>query len=338
MPVKEPLPIVYILHGDDDFKIECIVQELCAATGSGDQASLNITHLDGKQASLDDINTATATLSFFDTGRRLVILSNPLAKLGKDKKAQERFCNLMDSLPPSTCLVLLIDDVKDFGDWKALHEKKNHWLREWCKKAKERARLETWTLPRINDMPGLIVRQAKELKGEISPEAAKLLAVHTGNDTRMVFQEVNKLLTYVDFKREVEVKDVELLSVEGGPVNIFDMVDALGLGNRKTALHHLHSLIEQEEAGNLFGMVVRQFRMLLLTREILDDQGDSIRVQKELNMPGFLANKLIAQARRFNIHELETIYRRLCAMDVSIKTGEVPLEVALDDFVAGLEK
>jgi DNA polymerase III subunit delta len=336
MADKEALPIIYILHGDDDYKMEHIVQKLCAGVGSGDQASLNITHLDGKQASLEDISTAAATLSFFDSGRRLVILSNPLAKFNKDKKSQERFCSLMDSLPPTTCLVLLILDGKERGDWQLMPEKKKNWLREWLVKAKGRAKFEACLQPRLGDMPGLIVRQAKELKGEINPEAARLLASHTGSDTRMAFQEVNKLLTYVDFKREVEVKDVELLSVEGGPVSIFDMVDALGSGNHKTALHHLHSLLELEDASMLFSMIVRQFRLLLQVHEIRDGGGNAAQVQKEFGVPEFVGRKLIGQAERFSMQELETIYKRLCAIDVGVKTGEIAMEVALDDFAAGL--
>ena len=62
------------------------------------------------------------------------------------------------------------------------------------------------------------------------------------------------------------------------------MVDALGTGNGKKALASLHQLLESDEPFQLFGMVVRQFRLLLQAREIMDARGNAQTVSKELGI------------------------------------------------------
>ena len=338
MPGNNPEPIIHILHGDDDYAMGRYVQNLTASLIDPGQSDMNITHLDGKQATLDDISTAAATLSFFDSSRRLVLLSNPLSKYGRDKKARESFLKLLISLPPSTCLVLLVNDIKDHGDWKIIPQKKSHWILDWVQTTKGLAVYRRFESPPQKDMPAFIIQQVKDLKGAISPRAASALAAHTGNNTRLAWQEVNKLLTYADFKRPIEVEDVEKLCVGAAAVSIFDLTDALGEGRREKAMRLLHTLLEQEEAFMIFSMVAAHFRTLLLAREILDEGSSANVVAKELGKPDFVADRLCKQAMRFKFSELEALFLRLCESDLAIKTGGLTVELALELFVAGLEK
>ena len=101
-------------------------------------------------------------------------------------------------------------------------------------------------------------------------------------------------------------------------------------------MNMLHRLLEQQDPIPIFGMVVRQFRLLLLTREILDSGGNRGEVARRLRVPPFVADKLVIQSRRFTIPVLEEIYHRLLDVDEAIKTGKVPGDLALDTLVAAL--
>ncbi len=80
-------------------------------------------------------------------------------------------------------------------------------------------------------------------------------------------------------------------------------------------------------------MVVRQFRLLLLAREVLEKRGN---VQAELKVHSFVAQKLAAQARHFSLESLEAIYHQLLKIDEDAKTSQVALDLALDIFVMEL--
>jgi len=83
-----------------------------------------------------------------------------------------------------------------------------------------------------------------------------------------------------------------------------------------------------------FVMIQRQFRLLLQAREVIDQGGDAREIMKQLKLHPFVSEKLNNQARRFDLQQLETVYRRLLDMDEGIKTGQIDADLALQTFVA----
>jgi len=117
---------------------------------------------------------------------------------------------------------------------------------------------------------------------------------------------------------------------------VFDFVDALSNGNGKSAQHLLHRLLETEDPFSLWGMVVRQFRLLIQAREILDGRGNQNDVARALGGHPFVAEKATQQAGRFSIESLEAIYRKLLKIDEGVKTSQITLDLALDALVVEL--
>ena len=83
-------------------------------------------------------------------------------------------------------------------------------------------------------------------------------------------------------------------------------------------------------------MIVRQFRLLLLAREIAESGGGADQVRQRLRLHPFVAQKVLAQARNFDLPALEAILRHLLELDTGIKSGQIGAETALDTLVAGL--
>jgi DNA polymerase-3 subunit delta len=215
-----------------------------------------------------------------------------------------------------------------------------HWLLSWMKK--QRLGVERFALPSGRDMPAWIVQYAKGQGGEMGGAAASRLADMVGTDTRQAAQEVTKLLTYVNWSRPVTAADVETLSPLTASPDVFAMVDALAAGQSKEAQRLLHRLLDFGDVFSIWGMVVRQFRYLLVAREVLDAGGgeaEAIRALSEADgrhVQPFVARKALGQARGFSMAKLEGIYHRLLEIDAGAKTGRMPLEVALDLLVAEL--
>jgi DNA polymerase-3 subunit delta len=85
-------------------------------------------------------------------------------------------------------------------------------------------------LPRPWEMSGWIVNETKSQGGEIEPAAAAKLAEMVGLDTRQAGQEIAKLLAYVNWERQVQVQDVEAVSIVTAE-SIFGFVDTVGDGS-----------------------------------------------------------------------------------------------------------
>jgi DNA polymerase III subunit delta len=330
----ETKPVVVVLHGNDPLLIRRAVDTLVKESSADPAiADMNITRLDGRQAAEQELRTAVLAMPFL-AERRLVIVTNPLAKANTDA-GRKRYQALLDGLPDFTTLVLVMEDTLERGRWKSLHD--HHWLRRWLEKAGKRGQLQLCALPEMGRMPDWIRKEAVNQGGQFHMEAAKALVAHVGNDTQLATQEIIKLLTYVDFKRAVDMDDVDLLTSQGGQADVFDMVDAMAVGNARGALTLLHRLLEEQEPLTLFGMIVRQFRLLVQARELIDERRGG-EIAGELRLHPFVAEKLTQQARRFGMTHLEMIYHHLLEMDEMMKTSQMPSDLVLDTFIADLQK
>ncbi len=324
-------PVVYLLYGDDTHAMEAFVREMIARMGDPAMADLNTARLDGKSTSEEDLRTAVGSLPFL-SDRRLVVLTHPLAR-AQGAEGQKRFKALLESVPDETVLVLLVEDQLFRGDWDTLRS--GHWLRKWVQEAGPKALERVCALPAPNDMPGWIQKEVRKQGGSFSPDAARSLAATIETNTELAVQEITKLLTYAD-GRTVEAEDVDLLCAPVGQGNIFNLVDAAAEGRTAAALRELHTLLEFQDAGLVFGMLTRQYRLLIQAREIVDEGGGAAQIGRLLNQKDFVSNKLARQVRRFAMDDLRDIYHRLLQLDEDAKSGQGDLVTGLDTFVAGL--
>lgn len=328
-------PVVYILRGDDEIAIKDYLDKLYKHLGEAAIADMNFTRLEGRSLNLSDLGNATGAMPFL-AERRVVVVSNP----SFEAVEPERFKVLLDHLPETTALVLVLTDELDKRKtWSKYTD--NHWLIQWANQAGARALVKDVLLPDPNKMAGWVLKKAVEEKGEFTPQAAAALAEHIGNDTRTATFEIQKLLAYANYSRPITREDVELVSARIDDPDIFRLVDALGEKNGKKALDELHVLMEGQDWLSVFPMIVRQFRLLLLSREIIDLGGSPERIMQDLrpkcfNVNLWMAGKLHQQARRFSMPDLEGIYRRLLALEETLKSTPIEGSVAMDILVAEL--
>ncbi len=324
-------PVVYLLHGEDEFAISHFISEIESRMGDPATASMNTTRLDGRTVDIDELPSVTAALPFL-AKRRLVILSNPLARL-TSQELQEKFLAQLKEIPPSTALVLI--EYHPLTSEKDRRKGKLNWLEKWALEHKDRVYLKAFPLPRGISMVRWIIDQAGRSGGEITQQAAEHLASLIDGDPRLADQEIRKLLAYVNYQRPVEVDDVETLTADASQGNIFAMVDSLSVGDGRRALGMLRRLLEYQDHISIFGMIVRQFRLLLLTREMLDEGKQTDEIVRTLGVASFVGEKLLLQARRFSLPWLESTYHRLLEVDEAMKTSQMPGDLALETFVAG---
>ncbi|MGE5221920.1 MAG: DNA polymerase III subunit delta [Omnitrophica WOR_2 bacterium] len=328
--MSEHPPVVYILHGEDELAITQYIAELQAKLGDRALADMNTIRLDGRSASFEDLETAANTPPFL-AERRLVVLSYPKARLASASN-QGKFRTLLDRVPVSVALVLV--EYNPLTDAREKRSKKLFWLEEYGTNGGKRVLMKAFPLPVGAAMEQRIHLLAKQAGGQIAPPAVELLASLVGDNPRIADQEIHKLLAYVNYNRPIQAEDVEHLTEDQGHGDIFAMVDAIGNRDSRKAINLLHRLLEDQEVGSIFSMVVRQFRMILLSKEMLERGIQTADIARNLKTPNFVAEKITGQARKFTMPALEAIYNGLLDIDEGIKTGEMEGPLALDTFIA----
>lgn len=169
-------------------------------------------------------------------------------------------------------------------------------------------------------------------------EAAVHLAQVIGpGDLRLLDGEIAKLVTYAGPGRAVTPQDVAQLVPYVQQAVVFDLVDALGRREGRQAAILLHRLLDAgENPMGILAMVVRQFRLIILVKDLAGRGENPASIAQTLGIHPFVARKLHTQSANFTLAQLERIYRYLLDLDVAIKTGDMTPETALDLLVAGL--
>ncbi len=319
---------VYFFIGDDLDALQTVERVMIGEVGNPDMATLNIARLNGRTDNLDEL-VKNIGLFPFGVEKRLVIYTDSLERI-RDKKDVERWQKIVENVPPSTILVLEFPTIlvkKKEWMWKAYAD--HTWLAKWAERKEEWFYFKEFRIPPRRELPARIIQMAKDEGGQIENHAADELARLAGDDILLIRQEVKKLCTYVNGERSITAEDVRLLCSTIPEEDVFAMVDAFALGDAPKALHHLKLMFANQDYVRVFSMIVRQFRLLLLAKEALQE-GAAGGVAARIGESEFVAQKAIQQSKRFTFEELEHIYRALYDMDGDVKRGNITPEVGLE--------
>jgi len=335
---KECNAQICILHGEDEVAIQREVQRHLNERPKDSLAELNLTRLDGQQTNLAELANNLNTLPFGEGGR-MVVVSHAL-ELAKSEAAREELLKMLENLPESSIVIFIIpDELKYFKGKKGwVNLEKAGWLTEWAAKHGEQAKIKTYSLPTIYTMPKWVQEEAELQGGKIEQGAAIELANALGNDTMLVSQEISKLITYTGGQRAISSEDVRLLCSPVAREDIFALTDAIASGDARTAMRLLDISLQNQPEVSVFAMIVRHFRQLLTAAEMVSEGSNAEQVRSELRTFDFVAEKLVRQARRFTLEQLEQIFQRLDRLDEEMKDGRTPADLALQLFVAEMAR
>jgi DNA polymerase-3 subunit delta len=326
-------PVIYLLIGDDEFGIQEFIQSMKEKLGDAATAALNLVEFDGRNVAWDALRNAASAVPFL-AERRLVILNHPLAFSTKTPSEREAYLRFLEQIPPTTAIVLPIEDeMKWDSSWNTMND--GHWLMRWVKEQGGRVYQKIFIALKGRALADHLVKESGQ---RISADAALRLVDLIGDEPRQTKMELDKLLAYVNYARVIEMKDVEAVTSQLREENVFDYIDALGTRDGKKAAQSLARLLEQQDGQAVFSLVVRQFRLLLQSKELIEKGHSAKDIQNMVGDVRFIstAQKLVIQARYFSIHDLETIFKRLVEIDEDVKTGKIDVDTSLYLLTAAL--
>jgi DNA polymerase-3 subunit delta len=179
-----------------------------------------------------------------------------------------------------------------------------------------------------------IKKEIERCGGKAGPEITSRLVEFVGNDTWRLSNEIQKLTSFKNGK-DIQIKDIELLVRPEIDNNIFKTIDAIALRNKKKALELLHKHLRKGDSPQyLLSMVNFQFRNLLMIKELVEKSQPYYSILRKTQLKPFVIRKSYQQAQRFGLPELKKIYRKIFQADLSIKTGKIEPETAIDLLIS----
>jgi len=284
---------------------------------------LNVEMLEGSQTKSADIIEKSACLPFLSE-KRLIIIKNFLNETNKED--QKKLTDNLDKIPDFT--VVIFAEFMPPDKRTALFKK----LSKDC-------RVEFFE--ELNDLSltKWIIDEVKKNNGQISANNANYLSMYVGNDCTTLHQEIQKLTLYKG-KNEISKEDIEKLTSPVISMSIFKLTDAIGFKKTKDALNILEKIIlSGEDLQMVFHMLIRQFRLIILIKELQNQGLPNAQIASQLKQHPFIISTISKQTVLYKPEELEKIYDKLLEIEITFKTGKI--SVTVDDkreFILALEK
>ena len=304
---------VYLLYGEETYLVLELKNRLLAALNPGD--GMNFKSLEGHDISLDEVRDFTDTMPFF-AEKRVLFLSGT----GLCKNSSEGFDAWIGGLPDTAVVVFTESEV----------DKRNRVY----KKIAETGYVSELSKMSDRDYEAWVLRRIGARKLRITKEAfAKLLSV-LPEDMEGARHEIDKLCDYCMEKESIEPSDVDEISVPEIQGRIFDMVDAVSRGDRKTALSLYYDLLSLREPPlRILFLAARQLNQLFLAKSAERENRSRDDIASILRVKPFIAGKIQAGARRFTMKALSDAVEKALELENAVKSGDLADTLAVEMLI-----
>ncbi len=304
---------LYLLCGSAELLISEAVDYLITEFNKKSPSAINIRQVDAEEVDSSDVVEEACTPPFF-SDRRLLIVKNT------DKwppSAQRKLLPLLKNPPDFTILVLVGESSGK--------------LRTIYSAAQKKGSVVSINVPKDRDLIEWI-RNRTRVKGKniIGPAAAHLLEL-VGKDLRELSNAIDKLISYVDEARTIEVKHVTEALDDIRTRSIFELTDAVGNRQIALALRALKRLMEAGESPLMVtNMLNRHFRNIWQAKVILQKVKSIQELADVTGTAPWLAKKFAAQSKHYTLPEIKHAFKMIYETDRTLKTTMVPEEDCLE--------
>lgn len=309
----------YVFHGKDELARSEALAALRAELPA-DLADLNTSVLDGRRLKLDSLAAACEAQPFL-ADKRLVIVMDALkhSKAGKDREELRAW---LEHVPDWCDLVFYESDDVDKRNQVLTYLSKAGTVREFPERRPE-------------ELPPWLAARAAQLRVRLQPDAARRMVDFIGVDARRLWNELQKLASYVGTGGTIDNAAIDRLVVDDQEQNLFAFIDDLSNRRLASALRGARALVADGQAPPyVLFMIARQLRVLIGVQECTQRRMDERTIASTLGIQPFIVKKALAQARNFSPDELLAAHDRMLTLDHEIKTGRIQPETALEVFVA----
>ncbi|BAY89091.1 MULTISPECIES: DNA polymerase III subunit delta [unclassified Tolypothrix] len=306
---------IYVYWGEDDFAIEKAVAALCDRILDPLWTSFNYSSLlpDQADAVIQGLNEVM-TPSFGAGGRLVWLVNTTLCQHCPDNVLAE-LTRTLPVIPENSFLLLTSRNKPDE------RLKSTKFLKQQATEFREFPLIPPWK----TELLVQAVHQAAHSTGvKLTAKAMEVIAESVGNDTRLLYNEMEKLRLYgAASNQPLDVDSVTKL-VRNTTQNSLQLAAAIRNGDTAQALATLSDLINASEPGlRIVATLIGQFRTWLWVK-IMMESGE--RNPQEIAKAAEIGNPkriyfLQQEVKFLSVQQLISILPLLLDLEVSLKQG-----------------
>jgi DNA polymerase-3 subunit delta len=324
---------LYCFYGQNIQRIEETVSSLQAALCPSGCSEFDCNSFDAELHTPAEILNAAQTLPL-QAAMRLVVVK----RADTFKAAQwEVFHRYLGKPAKRTCLVFIINAEKlgFSGKLQALFDTAGVMVSFEARK---------------KDALDQAIREYLARYGKkISPDALQLIIDTLGAESAMLYQELEKLALYCGDRADIRRDDAAAVLSGAEQHNVFQLVEAIGMGDTRASLQRLTALMESGmEPLPILGMISRQFRLLAVVRDGLEQGGKTAEIMTMLkefdkkvsrgrgNFYPPAVERLMRQARTWSRRKISRAFEKLAFTDALLKSSRIDKKLILEHLILQL--
>lgn len=355
---------IHLWFGEDDFTVAEKMREKKMEFGKK-YGEMNIHEIDWRNDALSEVEklaklqTGLTSESLFSSDKFLIcknmFFSSRHKEKGKPGKGEDEEDPEQEGSEKERIVLKYLKKPKGGLEVYFLEEaidKRKKVIKELFKLEKSGgAEIKELSVPENFEFDRWLEKRIEKRGGKIKKDALNILSVSLGRGLAQkdkkgkmtqsynlweADNETGKLVNFC-FGGEIEKKDVEFLVRSKIDMNIFSLTDSISLKNKSKAVLLLNMQIEMGlNEIYILTMLTRQFRNLLIIKNLLEEGISSSGIEEKTKMHPFVVSKTVQQCRNFRMDDLRKIYKKLYDADVAIKTGKMESGLALDLLVISI--
>lgn len=298
------VPGLILLYGQESFFVEKGMLAVRDAVVTPENRDFNLTQFYGKDFVPNDVVEQARTFPVF-AERRLVMIKN----IHESRAEQlETLLDYVEDPVPETVLLLTAEKID--ARRKIFQLFKKNGVSIEFKKIYE------------NQLPSFVRDLAKSSNLSLTAGALKLFCKRVGTNLAEVQGEMEKLVGYLGERDLADEADVAAIVSDTRIESIFDLTDAMGRGDRSTALTLLDRLLAEGQAPlMILAMMTRHFRQMWKISELLSQKVPQSELPRRVGASPYFLKGLMQQATRFDHRQYRQVFNRFLETDLALKSS-----------------
>jgi len=308
----------FYLHGDDQFRKEAALRELIEGHVDPATRDFNLDLLRGTEVGAETLASVLATPPMMAEWR--VVVLREVEGLASSKHARDVLLGVVASPPPG--LALIMSCTVPQGS-------KAKFYNELARKAQAVEFKEITA----DDVPGWLMGRAREVHGlEMEVEAARALGAAIGTNLGVLAQELEKLTGFAGERGRITVQDVDAAGTKLPSQDRWQWFDLVGEKHYEDARRALNVLLDQGESG--VGLVIGLTSHMLRLGVAVEGGQRGLEAVLPVHQK-WLARRLVSQARKWTMAEIDHAVRGLLDVDRLLKASPHTDEHFVESWLLG---
>lgn len=306
-----------LMYGEETYFFDSAVNVLRSMFISPGSEQMDVCYLDGRSGPKINIDTIEEMLLSppWISEKKLVIVRDSGLFAGE---VTEKFTGLISNVPDSVILLFL--------------EEKMDCRKKLFKEFLSKGTVCMCSAMTEEQLADWIAKRLGKAGIRISSEAAASMAVRCNLSLNMLSNEIEKMTLYCSGANitSVDLDIVEQCCPPDLSGKVFSIMDACGTGRAEAALDTLNTLIITRQPVIVIRVTfMNHLKKLICAKEI----GDARTLSARLGVMDFVADKLIKQARGFDMERLLGLYLEAVKHDSDIKHGLIDERTSLEMII-----